>query len=437
MTSTAAPSLTKDIVFSPPYALSFDQVIDSVKIKAKHAEVLQQTDFLTFSLWLHPSNMQPAPPHSKKYYLSVNVINSYALYCCERRCIRVAFRNEKPGWKWMQTNIVLPPNKWSHLTVTYSAVRREAWVFKDGVPAISLPVQGQLEANGKNLAIRIMEHSTDEDDPTQDTQDHFAGMISHLKIWKSVLSEQEIRNEVMNPQSEVQREDLVGWWKFDEGAGESVFDATGHVSKGKLVGAKWWMAPNLIGYIPPSTLASDFKQIFNSPLGSDVTLTVDGHTGQPIYAHRVILAWRSDTFKAMLYQGMSESTAKAITFKDIAFHTLSQLVEYLYTDTLDISSDNVVDLFVAADRFQVNRLRSLCENYFFMNVSGEDVCSVLELADKYNAHPLRQYCINWILCNFGEMLMTDDYLNLSKELQLEINKLASQRYFTKKRRRIG
>ncbi len=38
-----------------------------------------------------------------------------------------------------------------------------------------------------------MEHSTDEDDPTQDTQDHFVGMIAHLKIWRSVLSEEEIR----------------------------------------------------------------------------------------------------------------------------------------------------------------------------------------------------------------------------------------------------
>ena len=115
----------------------------------------------------------------------------------------------------------------------------------------------------------------------------------------------------------------MGWWKFDEGSGESVFDSTGHVSKGKLVGAKWWMAPNLIGtfpsfplhfrllsyqfnlsylgYIPPSTLASDFKQIFNSPLGSDVSLTVEGYQGSPIFAHRVILAWRSDTFKVFLF----------------------------------------------------------------------------------------------------------------------------------------
>jgi len=430
-------STYKAHAFTPPYSLSFEQITDSVKIKAKHTEVLQQSEYLTFSIWIHPNSVISAPPHSKKYYLSVNVINSYALYCCEKRCIRVAFRNETPGWKWMQTNIVLPPNRWTHLAVTYNAPRREACVFKDGEFAISLPVQGQLEANGKNLAIRIMEHSTDDDDPMpQDTQDHFMGMIAHLKIWKAILPEMEIQNEVINTSSERQREDLVGWWKFDEGSGENVFDSTAHVPKGKIVGAKWWIAPNLIGCVPPSTLAMDFKHIFNSPLGSDLSLNVDGHTGPPIHAHRVILATRSDTFKAMLYQGMSESVKKDISFKDIQFPILSLLVEYLYTDTVEISTQNVVELFVAADRFQVTRLRSLCENFFFQNVNEDNVCSVLELADKYNAKSLRQYCVNWILCNFGDMLLSDEYLNLNKELQLEINKLASQRYFVKKKRRL-
>ncbi len=125
---------------------------------------------------------------------------------------------------------------------------------------------------------------------------------------------------------------------------------------------------SLTGYIPPSTLAVDFKNIFNSPLGSDVSLTVEGYNGPPIAAHRVILASRSDTFKAMLYQGMSESTQRDISFKDLQFSILSLLVEYLYTDTVDVNAQNVMELFVAADRFQVTRLRSLCENFFFQSI---------------------------------------------------------------------
>lgn len=74
----------------------------------------------------------------------------------------------------MQPNIVVPPNRfvvlfelfvvqnynilfrWTHLLVTYNAPRREACVYRDGEYSTTLPVQGQLEANGKNLAIRIL-----------------------------------------------------------------------------------------------------------------------------------------------------------------------------------------------------------------------------------------------------------------------------------------
>lgn len=70
------------------------------------------------------------------------------------------------------------------------------------------------------------------------------------------------RHEVSTTNAEKQRDDLVGWWKFDEGSGESVFDSTGHVSKGKLVGAKWWMAPNLIGKILSS---ASLRALFSLP----------------------------------------------------------------------------------------------------------------------------------------------------------------------------
>ena len=105
----------------------------------------------------------------------------------------------------------------------------------------------------------------------------------------------------------------------------------------------------------------------------------------------------------MLYQGMSESTQKDIVFKDIQFHTLSLLVEYLYTgifsilshsspshplvDTLEINAQNVVDLFVAADRFQVTRLRSLCENYFFLSTFTNYI-RVGEEEERYEKTPL-------------------------------------------------
>ena len=108
------------------------------------------------------------------------------------------------------------------------------------------------------------------------------------------------------------------------------------------------------------------------------------YVGTPISAHRALLAARSEAFKAMLLNDMSEASMKTITLKEIKFdiltlvckylpHHLSatisppptsiikniylqlliQLVQYFYTDCVTITETNVVDLLMASDRFQV------------------------------------------------------------------------------------
>eukprot|EP01113_Clastostelium_recurvatum_P005307 TRINITY_DN12370_c1_g1_i1.p1 TRINITY_DN12370_c1_g1~~TRINITY_DN12370_c1_g1_i1.p1 ORF type:complete len:518 (+),score=174.45 TRINITY_DN12370_c1_g1_i1:113-1666(+) len=490
--------------FLPPFALNFTEVQDSIEIKAKQADMLQQSDKLSFSIWIHPTN-EPMPsissPNDKKYYLSINVINSYALYCCENRWLRVAFRNEQPGWKWIPTNTQLPLDQWTHIAVTYDS-SGTGGLYQNGVLVNDqLKVMGKLEANGKNLAIRIMERAVEDADHAQQTTTHttttptkpnrFTGMIAHLKIWRKVLTAQDIQQEMrLNMAGTgIDGDDVVGWWRFDEGAGPTVYDSTGNVPEGRIAGARWWMPPDSMANVPPSSIAFDFRQMFNKRLASDIIIRVDESSiassssssssssisspspssstslvphGAPqastqdpsssvtlssssasssssssefLYGHRIVLAARCEAFRAMLMKGMSESTQKEIVIKGVTFSTLSLLIEYLYCDTVEITPQNAVELFIAADMFQVLRLRSMCEHYFYMHVSEENVCTILELADRFQSRFLRQYCISWILAHFGPMMSADSYLALPRDLQQEINMVASRRFFSPSKKR--
>jgi hypothetical protein len=60
-------------------------------------------------------------------------------------------------------------------------------------------------------------------------------------------------------------------------------------------------------------LSSHIGALFLNDEYSDVTLVVDA---QRFRAHRVILAARSDYFRALLYGGMKESTLSEIELKD-------------------------------------------------------------------------------------------------------------------------
>lgn len=61
---------------------------------------------------------------------------------------------------------------------------------------------------------------------------------------------------------------------------------------------------------------------------SDVTLIVEK---QPFSAHKVILAARSDYFRALLFGGMKESSEDEIELKDTPLAAFKQLLRYIYT----------------------------------------------------------------------------------------------------------
>jgi len=272
------------------------------------------------------------------------------------------------------------------------------------------------------------------------SEESFTGMIAHLKIWRSVLTEQQLRSQITRPLHLPTPEDaqhLLCWWKFDEGYGTKVYDYMNNAPEGTITGCRWWVAASATGRveIPASTLHSDLKQMFNNPLSSDVQLTVEDSTGPPICAHRALLAARSEAFKAMLLNDMSESNMKTITLKEIKFDTLTQLVQYFYTDSVTITETNVVDLLMASDRFQIKRLQAMCEDYMMKNIEIENVCDLFSLADRVHALQLKTFCLNYIVSNWSEVFKRGEDIHLSCELQKEIRDVVAPVYFPSPKRR--
>jgi len=228
---------------------------------------------------------------------------------------------------------------------------------------------------------------------------------------------------------------LLGYWPMDEGMGDVLKDLSPYHNDAIVTGARWWMNTNAIGRaeIPASTLASDLKAMFNSEIGSDVKLIAEG---KHINAHKFILAARSETFRAMLMGGLKESTQSEIHVGEIKLHVLSKLVEFLYTDLVDLDGDTVVDLFVAADKFQVGRLRAICENFLFSNINIENVCTIFDTAEKLKeAGKLRHFCFNWIVNNWGDVMRSPEgFQALDRDLQVEIMLAASELHFPKQRK---
>ena len=83
-----------------------------------------------------------------------------------------------------------------------------------------------------------------------------------------------------------------------------------------------------------------------------------------IYAHRIILTMLSDYFTVLFkYEGGFEKPAIEFDKNLITGECLESIVDYSYSGKINITKDNVYDLLLAADYFDITFIKTECEKF--------------------------------------------------------------------------
>lgn len=82
-------------------------------------------------------------------------------------------------------------------------------------------------------------------------------------------------------------------------------------------------------------LSEDIGALYMSDDYSDVTLLV---AGQRFTAHKVILAARSQYFRALLFGGLRETTQQEIELKGTTLPAFKGLLKYIYTGHMSLAN---------------------------------------------------------------------------------------------------
>ena len=165
------------------------------------------------------------------------------------------------------------------------------------------------------------------------------------------------------------------------------------------------------------TFVKDISKLINNPDFSDVSFIVDG---KEIYCHKALLATRSDHFRAMFTSGMRESREHQIEIKDIRYDIFLDIVQYLYIDAVEICSENVIELYMTADLYGIDKLKKICESKLQGLMSINNVGYMLQAAEDLQATSIRDQCIKFIVQNFDTVTKTESFQILSRSLILEI-----------------
>src|SRR3954454_15628494 len=128
------------------------------------------------------------------------------------------------------------------------------------------------------------------------------------------------------------------------------------------------------------SLEQDLKFLINNPKYSDVEILCRDE--KKLYGCRVILAARSEVFNGLLYNGMKESYENKISFPDINSAGMEIILEYTYTGSIkeeSLTKDNMIEVFNAADYFQLPGLQDFITNTVRCTLSPELLSRVVEM----------------------------------------------------------
>ncbi|XP_047942333.1 BTB/POZ domain-containing protein At2g04740 isoform X2 [Salvia hispanica] len=138
--------------------------------------------------------------------------------------------------------------------------------------------------------------------------------------------------------------------------------------------------------------------------------------------HRVILASRSEYFKARLsrikdfIQGtdpLPQQSLPCLDEHDLNAETFQKMIEYMYTDGLvEINPDQAEEMFDAASRYLLFPLKRPVADALLPQlemVSPAELCHWLLLADMYGVLKIREYCLDAIALNFETFAETREF----------------------------
>ncbi|XP_076895009.1 BTB/POZ and MATH domain-containing protein 3-like [Bidens hawaiensis] len=146
--------------------------------------------------------------------------------------------------------------------------------------------------------------------------------------------------------------------------------------------------------IHPSDMAQNLNSLLETETGCDIVLRVGDQTFK---AHKSILAARSPVFRARFFGNDPDIAGDQVELKDVEPSIFKAMLLFIYSEALpeSMSTNMIQHLFAAAKRFDVHRLKQLCEAKLCEQVNVDTVETALSFADKHGCSQLKSVCLEF------------------------------------------
>ncbi|XP_040183005.1 actin-binding protein IPP-like [Rana temporaria] len=160
------------------------------------------------------------------------------------------------------------------------------------------------------------------------------------------------------------------------------------------------------------SILTGLKEMYFSESLCDVTIQTEE---EHFLCHRVVLASVSPYFRALFMSPMKEATLGEVCLSDVPSTVLQIILHYIYTGEVDVTMDNVEELFIVSGRLQITAMQDLCSRYLAMRIDNENCLWIYSLAYSHNHVILLEETMNHIVWNLSSLCGKEDFFHLAME----------------------
>ncbi|CAK9798779.1 RCC1 and BTB domain-containing protein 1 [Anthophora quadrimaculata] len=172
-----------------------------------------------------------------------------------------------------------------------------------------------------------------------------------------------------------------------------------------------------------ANLVDSIREAFDDANTSDLVVEVQGEL---IYVHKAILKIRCRYFKTMFETVSAEDNQSVINENHFSYEVYKAFLEYLYTDEIDVSSNNFLELLNLATAYSENHLRKRCVQMMKNNITLNNVLFLYNAAIENNIKELEESCFKFTLRHVTAVVRTPEFFELNKNTLIAFITKAAQ-----------
>ncbi|XP_012274821.1 RCC1 and BTB domain-containing protein 1 [Orussus abietinus] len=157
------------------------------------------------------------------------------------------------------------------------------------------------------------------------------------------------------------------------------------------------------------SVLDSLREAFNDSTTSDLKIQVQGKS---IYVHKAVLKIRCQYFRSMFQEHWSEDNQSVLEHDQFSYEVYRCFLKYLYTDEVDLSTENALELLDLANIYFETQLKRRCVQMIKQGITVLNAAFLYSTAIEYNAQELEDFCFKFVLNHMTAVIQTATFAKL-------------------------